>query len=246
MVRVTLHVVTVEVGEQPKVLPKSPIGDAIGYALGNWTALKRYTEDGDLEIDNNGAERSLRGIAVGRKNWLWYGSDRGGQTAAILTRFTATCKGAAERPGLDKVFQLAHRKAFDVLLFWSLDRLSREGSRKTIAYLTRLDDYGVAWHSYSEPYISSLGVFADCIIALLSALAKQEKIRISERTKAGLERTRRVNGTRLGRPPTSADRLRKALRLRQDGLSFSQIGEKLGVTRTRAFQLVKDAEKAVA
>jgi transposase len=78
--------------EQPKVLPKSPIGDTIGYALGNWTALKRYTEDGDLEIDNNGAERSLRGIAVGRKNWLWYGSDRGGQTAAILTSFAATCK----------------------------------------------------------------------------------------------------------------------------------------------------------
>jgi len=78
--------------EQPKVLPKSPIGDAIGYALGNWTALKRYTEDGDLQIDNNGAERSLRGIAVGRKNWLWYGSDRGGQTAAILTSFVASCK----------------------------------------------------------------------------------------------------------------------------------------------------------
>lgn len=78
--------------EKPKVLPKSPIGDAIGYALGNWTALKRYTEDGDLEIDNNGAERSLRGIAVGRKNWLWYGSDKGGQTAAILTSLAATCK----------------------------------------------------------------------------------------------------------------------------------------------------------
>jgi hypothetical protein len=78
--------------EQPKVLPKSPIADAIGYALGNWVALKCYTEDGDLEIDNNGAERSLRGIAVGRKNWLWYGSDRGGQTAAVLTSFAATCK----------------------------------------------------------------------------------------------------------------------------------------------------------
>lgn len=78
--------------EQPKVLPKSPIADAIGYALGNWAALNRYTEDGDVEIDNNGAERSLRGIAVGRKNWLWYGSDKGGQTAAILTSFTATCK----------------------------------------------------------------------------------------------------------------------------------------------------------
>ncbi len=52
--------------EQPKVLPKSPEGQAIAYALSNWKALIRYCEDGDLEIDNNGADRSLRGIAVGR------------------------------------------------------------------------------------------------------------------------------------------------------------------------------------
>jgi len=78
--------------EQPQVLPKSPIADAIGYALNNWPALLRYGEDGDLEIDNNGAERSLRGIAVGRRNWMFYGSDNGGHTAAILTSFTATCK----------------------------------------------------------------------------------------------------------------------------------------------------------
>ena len=58
--------------EQPKVLPKSPEGQAIAYTLSNWKALVRYCEDGDLEIDNNGAERSLRGIAVGRKNWLFF------------------------------------------------------------------------------------------------------------------------------------------------------------------------------
>jgi len=78
--------------EQPHVLPKSPIAEAIGYTLNNWPALLRYCEDGDLEIDNNGAERSLRGIAVGRKNWMFYGSDNGGHTAAILTSLTATCK----------------------------------------------------------------------------------------------------------------------------------------------------------
>ena len=136
---------------------------------------------------------------------------------------------------------MAHRKAFDVLLFWSLDRLSREGSRKTIAYLTILDDAGVAWHSFSEPYISSMGVFADCIISLLSTLAKQEKIRISERTKAGLERTVRVNGTRLGRPKTPPERLQKALKMRNEGLSYAQIAERLGVSRIRAFQMVKGA-----
>jgi transposase len=78
--------------ERPKVLPKSPEGQAIAYTLSNWEALVRYGEDGDLEIDNNGAERSLRGVAVGRKNWMFFGSDNGGRTAAILNSLIATCK----------------------------------------------------------------------------------------------------------------------------------------------------------
>jgi transposase len=84
--------------ERLNVLPKSPIGQAISYALSNWAALVRYCDDGDLEIDNNGAERSLRGVAVGRKNWLFFGSDNGGRTAAILTSFTATCKSLSIDP----------------------------------------------------------------------------------------------------------------------------------------------------
>jgi transposase len=76
----------------PQVLPKSPIADAIGYVLGNWEALIRYCEDGDLEIDNNGAERALRPFAIGRKNWMFFGSNKGGTTAAILTSFVASCK----------------------------------------------------------------------------------------------------------------------------------------------------------
>ena len=78
--------------EQPHVLPKSPIGEAIAYALHNWAALVRYSEDGDLAIDNNAAERSLRGVAIGRKNWQFLGSDTGGRTAAILTSLVTTCK----------------------------------------------------------------------------------------------------------------------------------------------------------
>ena len=65
---------------------------AIAYALSNWQALIRYAGDGDLEIDNNGAERSLRGVAVGRKNWLFFGSDNDGRTAAVLNSFITTCK----------------------------------------------------------------------------------------------------------------------------------------------------------
>jgi transposase len=78
--------------QQPQVLPKSPEGQAIAYTLSNWKALTRYCEDGDLEIDNNGSERSLRGIAVGRRNWTFLGSDHGGRTAAVLTSFITTAK----------------------------------------------------------------------------------------------------------------------------------------------------------
>jgi hypothetical protein len=78
--------------ERPKVLPKSPEGQAMAYALSNWAPLVRYCQDGDLEIDNNGAERSLRGVAVGRKNWMSFASDYGGQTAAVLNSLIATSK----------------------------------------------------------------------------------------------------------------------------------------------------------
>jgi transposase len=75
-----------------KVLPKSPMGAAMGYALGNWAALCRYTEDGDLSIDNNAVERMLKLIALGRKNWLFAGSERGGNTAAVLFTLVSSAK----------------------------------------------------------------------------------------------------------------------------------------------------------
>ena len=78
--------------ERQRVLPKSPESVAMQYALTNWKALCRYAEDGDLEIDNNGAERSLRGVAIGRRNWTFLGSDEGGRTAAVLTSFMASCQ----------------------------------------------------------------------------------------------------------------------------------------------------------
>ena len=80
------------------VLPKSPEGKAVAYALNNWEALSRYAGDGDLAIDNNGAERSLRGVAVGRRNWTFFGSDNGGKTAAVLKSFIASCQRAKVEP----------------------------------------------------------------------------------------------------------------------------------------------------
>jgi hypothetical protein len=75
-----------------ELLPRSAAGQAVGYALNHWDALTRYCEHGDLEIDNNAAERSLRGFAVGRNNWIFFGSDHGGMTAAVLRTFVASCE----------------------------------------------------------------------------------------------------------------------------------------------------------
>lgn len=83
--------------ESPQMLPKSPIGEAVQYIMNQWEALGRYVEDGDLEIDNNVAERALRAVAIGRKNWLFAGSDRGGQAAAVLYSVVQSAK----RHGLD-------------------------------------------------------------------------------------------------------------------------------------------------
>jgi transposase len=89
--------------EQPKVLPKSLIARAINYALRHWQALTRYVDDGFLDIDNNVAERTLRHIAIGRKNWLFAGSAKGAETAATLFTVTSSC----HRHGVD-VFAYLH------------------------------------------------------------------------------------------------------------------------------------------
>jgi transposase len=78
--------------EQPKVLPKSAIAEAIQYALNHWEALERPLEAGFLELDNGACERAFKPVAIGRKNWLFAGSDKGGQTAAVLMSLCTTCK----------------------------------------------------------------------------------------------------------------------------------------------------------
>jgi transposase len=86
------------VAQHAEVLPKSPMREALGYALHNWTALQRYTEAGFLTIDNNAAEREMKRIAIGRKNWLFVGSPQGGQTAALVMSFTSTCHRLGVEP----------------------------------------------------------------------------------------------------------------------------------------------------
>jgi hypothetical protein len=78
--------------QQARSLPKSPLGEAVGYALSNWQALMRYTEQGYLAIDNNLSERMLRQVVVGRGNWQFCGRAEGGRTAAALYSVAGTCK----------------------------------------------------------------------------------------------------------------------------------------------------------
>jgi transposase len=76
----------------PRLSGKSDLAKAMRYTLSRWPALARYLDDGTLEIDNNAAERALRGIALGRKNWLFAGSDSGGERAAALYSLIETAK----------------------------------------------------------------------------------------------------------------------------------------------------------
>ncbi len=71
---------------------KSTTAEAIRYALTRWTALARFIDDGTIEIDNNAAERAIRPIALGRKNWLFAGSDKGGERAASVLSLIETAK----------------------------------------------------------------------------------------------------------------------------------------------------------
>lgn len=181
------------------------------------------TADQDLENQL----RQLREYA-GQQGWIVIDS---------VVDVGSGSKGRSERQGLDGIFKMAHQRKVDLVLFWALDRFSREGSRVTIGYLTQLEGMGVGFHSFTEPYLSTLGVFADCIISLLAALAKQERIRIGERTKAGIERAR-SSGKRLGRPSTAEERVQEAKRLKREGNSVRAIAVKMGLSRSRAHQLI--------
>ena len=81
-----------------KTLPKSPLGKAVFYALSNWPYLIRYVDDPRLPLDNNPAEQAIRPVALGRKNWLFMGSERGGRAAAVYMTLLATCKRAKVNP----------------------------------------------------------------------------------------------------------------------------------------------------
>lgn len=156
----------------------------------------------------------------------------------LVREFVDTASGkSSDRPAFQKLFEEASRKKFDLVLFWSLDRFSREGVLETLQHLKRLSSHGVQWFSYREEYLRSIGPFRDAVLAILAAIAKQERIRMSERVQAGLSRAR-VQGKRLGRPK-AAVRIERVKELRQAGLAIRDIAKQTGVSPMTVQRLLK-------
>jgi len=150
--------------------------------------------------------------------------------------------GKSDRRQFQELFTDASQRRFDLVLFWSLDRFSREGTLQTLQHLQRLTSYGVGWRSFTESYLDSLGPFADVVISLLSTIAKQERIRIRERVAAGLARAA-AKGRFPGRPRVDCDRT-KVLALRTAGASLGQIAGEMGIPKATIARIVAEGATA--
>lgn len=128
----------------------------------------------------------------------------------IYREYVDVISGKEEsRPEYDELFRDAHKKLFDLVLFWSLDRFSRSGTLFTLQKLKELENLNIGWHSYQEPFVNTDNELTkNVVIALLSSIAKLERERISERTKAGLARAK-AKGKKLGRKAIPDDVVEK-------------------------------------
>jgi DNA invertase Pin-like site-specific DNA recombinase len=186
------------------------------------------TKDGRQDTENQ--LRQLRQFA-GTQNWT------------IVSEYVDRASGKrGDREQFQKMFAAASRREFDVLLFWSLDRLSREGTVETLNHLQRLTGYGVDYRSFTEQYLDSTGIFKEAVIGILAAVAKQERVRLSERTIAGLERAR-AQGRIGGRPKTEDDPkvVKSLLRLRERGGSIRQIAAELSLSTNTVLKILRNA-----
>jgi DNA invertase Pin-like site-specific DNA recombinase len=206
---------------------KEGIGEEMRAAL----YARVSTDDKGQEVENQLLE--LRDFAS-LKKWIL--------TAEYIDHETGA---KSDRAQFQQMLAHARQRKFDVLVFWALDRLSREGALHTLQYLELLTSYGVGYCSYTEQYLDSCGIFRDAVISILATIAKQERIRLSERTKAGLARAR-AKGIRLGRPNVILDRLLITER-RAQGASWRAISRELGVhivTCQKAAHKMEEAKTA--
>jgi DNA invertase Pin-like site-specific DNA recombinase len=144
----------------------------------------------------------------------------------------------SDREQFQALFEDASQRKFDLVLFWSLDRFSREGVRETLNHLERLTSYGVNYRSFTEQYLDSCGIFKDAVLAILAVIAKQERVRLSERTLAGLAKARKQG--RVGGRPRLLVRRDQVAALRAKGLSITAISEKMEIPRTSVHRILKE------
>jgi DNA invertase Pin-like site-specific DNA recombinase len=118
---------------------------------------------------------------------------------------TVTGSGRQRRTQFERMMLDASQHKFDLLLFWSLDRLSREGISKTLRYLENLKQWGIGWRSFTQPWLDTGNdMVTGIVLSVISAMAEQERKTLIERTKAGLRTAKRA-GKILGRPRRDID-----------------------------------------
>ena len=148
-----------------------------------------------------------------------------------------------EREKLQELLDLARFREIDIALVWALDRFSRQGVAATLKLVEDLHRSGVKLWSYQEPFLrESDPAMAELVLSFLAWAAKQEHVRISERTKAGLERVR-ANGVRLGRPPLREIDPREVSDLRSEGKSWATVLKEMGLPKTALSAVQRATEK---
>lgn len=146
------------------------------------------------------------------------------------------------RPAFDELFKDAHQKKFDLVLFWALDRFSRSGTLFTLQKLKELENLGISWKSYTEPYFDSIGQFKDVVLSIMATLAKLEREKISERTKAGLNRAI-LEGKTIGRPSTSKYLKDRCIEVYLKNRSISKVSQEVNISYGSAWKIIKDYQK---
>ena len=128
-----------------------------------------------------------------------------------------------DRPEFKRMLEDASKRKFDAILVWALDRFTREGTARVWHYLSLLNTWGIKFISYTESYFNTENeMVRDILFSIMASLAKQERLRIGERTKAGLERAR-AKGIKLGKPKVSKKIRDKIVELREQGKSYREI-----------------------
>jgi DNA invertase Pin-like site-specific DNA recombinase len=134
--------------------------------------------------------------------------------------------GTADRTEFKALLLEAYQKKFGLVVFWRLDRFSREGALQTLKYLKELKDHCVDYKSFTEPYLNSLGPFGDVIVSMLATIAAQDLIKIRENTKAALDK-KKAAGIKLGAPTKSPELIDQVRRLKASGASNQAISRAL-------------------